>query len=155
MKVEKDNLCDKMDAVEQALKDAKIRKEKAEEETTELINKSKHLEMECDVFGERLTKQLMDQERQEAMVLAAEAEFNRLNRRVQELEEDLETTENKYNIAMQKYDKAATTADDSDRMAKVLQNRSQEDEKKMSTLAEQLKEAQKKANKRESYYKDE
>jgi len=152
MKVEKDNLCDKMDAVEQALKDAKIRKEKAEEETTELINKSKHLEMECDVFGERLTKQLMDQERQEAMVLAAEAEFNRLNRRVQELEEDLETTENKYNIAMQKYDKAATTADDSDRMAKVLQNRSQEDEKKMSTLAEQLKEAQKKAEDADNKY---
>jgi len=152
MKVEKDNLCDKMDAVEQALKDAKIRKEKAEEEATELTNKSKQLEMEADVYGERLTKQLMEQERQESMVLAAEAEFNRLNRRVQELEEDLETTETKYNTAMQKYDKAATTADDSDRMAKVLQNRSQEDEKKMSTLAEQLKEAQKQAEDADTKY---
>ena len=59
------------------------------------------------------------------------------------MEEDLENMENKYVLAMQKYDKAATTADDSDRMAKVLQNRAQEDEKKMQTLAEQLKEAQK------------
>ena len=40
-----------------------------------------------------------------------------------ELEEDLDDTENKFVLGMQKYDKAATTADDSDRMAKVLQNR--------------------------------
>ena len=65
--------------------------------------------------------------------------------RVIELEDDLETTENKFVLGMQKYDKAATTADDSDRMAKVLQNRSQEDEKKLRTLADQLKEAQKMA----------
>ena len=44
-------------------------------------------------------------------------------RRVQELEEDLETTETKCQMAIVKLDKAATTADDSDRMAKVLQNR--------------------------------
>merc|ERR1712180_324551 len=158
MKVEKDNLCDKMDAVEQSLKDAKIRQEKAEEESVELSNKQKHLEIEVDVYGEKLTLQMMDQETMEAKVMAAEAEFNRLNRRVQELEEDLETTENKYVIAMQKYDKAATTADDSDRMAKVLQNRSQEDEKKMSTLADHLKSlevSEDKANQRETYYKDE
>merc|ERR1711915_306301 len=104
-----------MDAVEQSLKDAKIRQEKAEEESVELSNKQKHLEIEVDVYGEKLTLQMMDQETMEAKVMAAEAEFNRLNRRVQELEEDLETTENKYVIAMQKYDKAATTADDSDR----------------------------------------
>jgi len=154
MKVEKDNLCDRMDAVEQSLKEAKIRQEKAEEESTELNNKAKQLEIEVDVYGEGLSKQVMERERQEAQVLAAEAEFNRLNRRVQELEEDLETTENKYVIAMQKYDKAATTADDSDRMAKVLQNRSQEDEKKMSTLADQLKDAQKKAEDADNKYDD-
>merc|ERR1712212_1452003 len=154
MKVEKDNLCDRMDAVEQSLKDAKIRQEKAEEESVELSNKQKHLEIEVDVYGEKLTLQMMDQETMEAKVMAAEAEFNRLNRRVQELEEDLETTENKYVIAMQKYDKAATTADDSDRMAKVLQNRSQEDEKKMSTLAEQLKDAQKQAEDADVKYDD-
>merc|ERR1712088_189458 len=87
MKVEKDNLCDRCDEVEQEAK--------------------------------------------EAQVMAAEAEFNRLNRRVQELEEDLEITEAKYATAIQKYDKAATEADDSDRMAKVLANRAVEDEAKM------------------------
>ena len=65
--------------------------------------------------------------------------------RVNELEEDLEITEQKYVIAIQKYDKAATEADDSDRMGKVLANRSVEDEGKMTTLAKDLGDAQKRA----------
>jgi len=145
MKVEKDNLCDRLDAVEETLKTARLRQEKADEEANDLVNKQKHLEMEVDVFGEKLSMQIVEQKSKEAQVLAAEAEFNRLNKRVIELEDDLETTENKFVLGMQKYDKAATTADDSDRMAKVLQNRSQEDEKKLRTLADQLKEAQKMA----------
>ena len=84
--------------------------------------------------------------------MAAEAEFNRLNRRVQELEEDLETTETKFVLASQKLDKAATTADDSDRMKKVLENRAAEDEKKLVRLAEELKEAQKMAEDADKKY---
>merc|ERR1712088_610623 len=92
MKVEKDNLCDRCDEVEQ--------------------------------------------EDKEAQVMAAEAEFNRLNRRVQELEEDLEITE----------------ADDSDRMAKVLANRAVEDEAKMKNLADELASAQKRAEEADRQY---
>merc|ERR1711874_654683 len=105
------------------------------------------------------------QKEKESQVLAAEAEFNRLNRRVQELEEDLETTETKFVQASQKLDKAATTADDSDRMKKVLENRAAEDEKKLVRLAEELKVvannlkslevSEDKANQRETFYKDE
>merc|ERR1712198_627025 len=131
MKVEKDNLCDRCDEVEQKAKEAHIRQEKAEEECTELTNKARTLEIDVDKFGEKLAQQVMAQEAKEAQVMAAEAEFNRLNRRVQELEEDLEITEAKYATAIQKYDKAATEADDSDRMAKVLANRAVEDEAKM------------------------
>jgi len=145
MKVEKDNLCDRCDEVEQKMKEAFIRKEKAEEECTELTNKSRTLEIDVDKFGEKLVNQVMAQEAKENQVLQAEAEFNRLNRRVNELEEDLEITEQKYVIAIQKYDKAATEADDSDRMGKVLANRSVEDEGKMTTLAKDLGDAQKRA----------
>jgi len=145
MKVEKDNLCDRCDEVEQKMKEAFIRKEKAEEECTELTNKSRTLEIDVDKFGEKLVNQVMAQEAKENQVLQAEAEFNRLNRRVNELEEDLEITEQKYVIAIQKYDKAATEADDSDRMGKVLANRSVEDEGKMTNLAKELGEAQKRA----------
>ena len=96
----------------------------------------------------------MKQKEKESQVLAAEAEFNRLNRRVQELEEDLETTETKFVQASQKLDKAATTADDSDRMKKVLENRAAEDEKKLIRLAEELKEAQKMAEDADRKYDD-
>merc|ERR1712211_80535 len=88
----------------------------------------------------------------EAQVMAAEAEFNRLNRRVQELEEDLENTETKFVLGSQKLDKAATTADDSDRMKKVLENRAADDEKKLVRLAEELKEAQKQSEDADKMY---
>ena len=45
--------------------------------------------------------------------------MNALNRRVQGLEEDLEKTEERLLLANQKLDKAATAADDSERMKKV------------------------------------
>ena len=64
------------------------------------------------MFGEKLSQSEMKQKAKEAQVMAAEAEFNRLNRRVQELEEDLENTETKFVLGSQKLDKAATTADD-------------------------------------------
>merc|ERR1712088_249968 len=170
MKVEKDNLMDRCDNCEQAARDAKVRQEKTEEEATELSNKAKTLEVEVDVFGEKLSQSEMKQKAKEAQVMAAEAEFNRLNRRVQELEEDLENTETKFVLGSQKLDKAATTADDSDRMKKVLENRAADDEKKLVRLAEELKEeelkvvannlrslevSEDKANKRESHYKEE
>merc|ERR1712172_465444 len=100
MKVEKDNLCDRCDEVEQKAKEAHIRQEKAEEECTELSNKAKTLEIDVDKYGEKLSQQILAQEAKEAQVEAAELEFNRLNRRVGELEEDLEITENKYTIAI-------------------------------------------------------
>merc|ERR1712113_351234 len=152
MKVEKDNLCDRSDVVEQQTKDANIRREKAEDEFTELTLKSRTLEIDNDKYGEKLVNQIMAQEAKEAQVLAAEAEFNRLNRRVQELEEDLEITEQKYVLAIQKYDKAATAADDSDRMAKVLQNRASEDETKLAGLADELKKAQHRAEEADKKY---
>ena len=64
------------------MKDARIRQDKAEEESVDLSNKAKHLEIECDVYGEKLSLQVMAQEAMEAQVLSAEAEFNRLNRRL-------------------------------------------------------------------------
>merc|ERR1711992_494784 len=152
MKVEKDNLMDRCDNCEQAARDAKIRLEKTEEEATELSNKAKTLGVEVDVFGEKLSQSEMKQKAKEAQVMAAEAEFNRLNGRVQELEEDLENTETKFVLGSQKLDKAATTADDSDRMKKVLENRAADDEKKLVRLAEELKEAQKQAEDADKMY---
>merc|ERR1712079_493431 len=130
MKVEKDNLCDKCDEVEQKMKEALIRRDKAEEEFTELNQKSKTLEIDLDKFAEKLEKQIFAQEAEEA----------------------LEITEQKYVLAIQKYDKAATAADDSDRMAKVLQNRATEDEAKLVGLSDELKKAQHRAEEADKKY---
>merc|ERR1712158_187426 len=156
MKVEKDNLCDRCDEVEQKAKEAHIRQEKAEEECTELTNKARTLEIDVDKYGEKLAQQVMAQEAKEAQVMAAEAEFNRLNRRVQELEEDLEITEAKYATAIQKYDKAATEADGE--RADVSEFKIIELEEELKVVANNLKSlevSEDKANQRESFYKSE
>ena len=64
------------------MKESLIRKDKAEEEFTELSLKARTLEIDLDKYAEKLEKQVMAQESKEAQVLAAEAEFNRLNRRL-------------------------------------------------------------------------
>merc|ERR1712128_119359 len=96
---------------------------------------------ELDVTNEKYTLVSLQLDEKEKSLLAAEAEMNALNRRVSGLEDDLEKTEEKLLVANQKFDKAATAADDSERMKKVLQNKAEEDEKKMMQLEGDLKAA--------------
>merc|ERR1711892_1142597 len=67
--------------------------------------------------------------------------MNALNRRVSGLEEDLETTEEKLVAASAKLDKAGTAADDSERAKKVFQNKAEDDDKRITILEKELKEA--------------
>merc|ERR1712106_101632 len=83
---------------------------------------------------------------------SAELEVNALNRRVQGLEGDLETCGDKLLLATQKLDKAATAADDSDRMRKVLESRAQQDEERMGKLEEELKGARTQAEDADKKY---
>merc|ERR1719312_1061476 len=138
MKVEKDNAMDRADACEQAAKDAKVRAAKAEEEVAELVKKSQQLEVELDKTTEELLTTTEKLKEKENSLLSAELEVNALNRRVQGLEEDLEKCEDKLLLATNKLDKAATAADDSDRMRKVLENRAIQDEDRMGKLEEEV-----------------
>merc|ERR1740137_407795 len=74
--------------------------------------------------------------------------MNALNRRVSSLEEDLEKTEEKLVAATGKLDKAGTAADDSERAKKVFQNKAEDDEKRITGLEKELKEAREKAEER-------
>merc|ERR1712168_1343671 len=125
MKVEKDNACDRCDACEEASKVAKIRAEKAEEEVLELMNKARQLETELDVTAERLSLITLQLEEKEKLL-----------------------------VANQKLDKAATAADDSERMKKVLQNKAEEDEKRMAKLEDELKEARNQAEEADRKYEE-
>merc|ERR1712038_1937477 len=154
MKVEKDNAMDRSDACEQAAKDAKVRAAKAEEEVADLVKKAQQLEVELDKTKEELsltTEKLKDKENS---LQSAELEVNALNRRVQALEGDLETCEDKLLVATQKLGKAATAADDSDGMRKVLENRAVQDEERMGKLEEELKDARNKAEDADKKYED-
>merc|ERR1712051_138827 len=63
-----------------------------------------------------------------------------LNRRIQNLEEDLEKSEERLLTATQKLDQASTAGDDSQRMCKVLENKSlsEEADKKYDEIAKKL-----------------
>ena len=83
---------DRADACEQAAKDAKARATKSEEEVTELVKKSQQLEVQLDKAFEELLTTTQQLDEKEKALLAAELDVNSLNRRVQGLEEDLETS---------------------------------------------------------------
>merc|ERR1711892_1646008 len=139
MKVEKDNAMDRSDVCEQAAKDAKVRAAKAEEEVADLVKKAQQLEVELDKTQEELLTTTEKLKEKENSLSSAELGVNALNRRVQGLEGDLETCEDKLLLAPNKLDKAATAADDSDRMRKVLESRAIQDEDRMGKLEEELK----------------
>merc|ERR1739847_66892 len=141
MKVEKDNACDRTDQVEEQSKQAKIRAEKAEDEVAELAAKARQLETELDLTTERLGIVTLQLEEKEKTLAAAELEMNALNRRVSGLEEDLEKTEEKLLQANTKLEKAGTAADDNERAKKVFENKAVDDEKRITTLEKDLKEA--------------
>merc|ERR1712192_56229 len=87
-------------------------------------------------------------EEKEKQLSATELEMASLNRRVSGLEGDLEMTEEKMVAAVAKLDKAATAADDSERAKKVFQSKADEDDKRITGLEKELKEAGEKAEAR-------
>merc|ERR1712227_1031146 len=115
------------------------------EEVEELIKKSQQLEVELDKTMEELLTTTEKLKEKENSLSSAELEVAALNRRVQGIEGDLETCEDKLLLASQKLDKAATAADDSDRMRKVLESRAIQDEDRMAKLEEELKSARNQA----------
>merc|ERR1712115_732850 len=98
----------------------------------------------------KTTSQKLDDK--EKALLAAEMEVNTLNRRVQHLEGDLEVCEDKLLLATQKLDKAATAADDSDRMRKVFESKAAGDEERMAKLEDDLKHVRTKAEDADKQY---
>merc|ERR1719232_206960 len=114
---------------------------KAEEEVRDLQKKMQQLESDLDVTQEKLMNANQRLEEKEKALLNAEGEVAALNRCIQMLEEDLEKSEERLLIATQKLDQASTAGDDSQRMCKVLENKSLSDETRMEALENQLKEA--------------
>ena len=114
---------DKCDVAEEAMKAAKIRASKTEDEVVELTAKSNQLEPELDLTSEKCGIISLSLAQKEKALQAAELEMNALNRRVPSIEGDLEVFEEKLIIDSLKLDKASTAVGDSQRLKKGLQNK--------------------------------
>ena len=68
------------------------------------------------------------------------------------MEGDLEDCEDKFTLAVQKLDKAATAGDDQERMRKVLESKANSDEERMAEMEEQLKKARFQASEADEKY---
>ena len=82
MKVEKDMAMDKCDVAEEAMKAAKIRASKAEDEVVELTAKSNQLETELDLTSEKCGIISLSLTEKEKALQAAELEMSAVTRRV-------------------------------------------------------------------------
>merc|ERR1712156_1138265 len=96
-----------MDAIKKKMQAMKVEKDNAMDRSDVCEQASKDAKVRAGKAEE------------EVALAAAELEVNALNRRVQGLEGDLETCEDKLLMASQKLDKAATAADDSDRIVEL------------------------------------
>merc|ERR1739846_125315 len=99
-----------------------------------LKKKMRQTKEEGEDMGRKLQLEIMRREE-------AEGEVAALNRRIQLLEEDLERSEERLATATQKLAEASHAADESERIRKVLENRSLSDEERMEALENQLKDA--------------
>merc|ERR1711971_968814 len=109
-------------------KAARLRASKAEDEVDELVTKSRQLETELDMTGEKLGIATLLLEEKEKQLSATELEMASLNRRVSGLEGDLEMTK------------------------KVFQSKADEDDKRITGLEKELKEAREKAEAADLHY---
>merc|ERR1711962_1166240 len=112
------------------------------------------LENDLDQTQEKLMNANQRLEEKEKALQNAEGEVAALNRRIQLLEEDLERSEERLATATQKLAEASHAADESERMRKVLENRSLSDERaeELRVVGNNLKSlevSEEKANQRE------
>ncbi|OQR73597.1 hypothetical protein BIW11_01116 [Tropilaelaps mercedesae] len=71
----------------------------------------------------------------------AEGDLAALNRRIQLLEEDLERSEERLKVATSKLEEASATADESERIRKALENRTNMEDERINALEGELGQA--------------
>ncbi|CAB3359043.1 Hypothetical predicted protein [Cloeon dipterum] len=89
---------------------------------------------ECEEYHKKLQVEVMRREE-------AEGEVAALNRRIQLLEEDLERSEERLSTATQKLAEASQAADESERIRKALENRTNMEDDRVAILESQLAQA--------------
>ncbi|KAK0086092.1 hypothetical protein PV325_003880 [Microctonus aethiopoides] len=99
---------------------------------------------DCDEYQKRLQMEVMRREEHKINFKSlnrAESEVAALNRRIQLLEEDLERSEERLATATAKLAEASQAADESERIRKALENRTNMEDDRVSALEQQLAQA--------------
>jgi chromosome segregation ATPase len=115
MKLEKDNAMDKADTCEGQAKDANLRADKVNEEVQDLTKKLTQVGLDFETFKNNLELANKSLEEKEKNLTATESEVASLNRKTQQIEEDLEKSEERSGNALQKLLEATQAADENNR----------------------------------------
>lgn len=115
MKLEKDNAQDKADTCENQAKDANAKASKVQEEVMDLTKKLTQIEVDNETHKNALEQSNKDLEEKEKLLTSTESEVASLNRKVQQLEEDLEKSEERSGNALAKLLEATQSADENNR----------------------------------------
>jgi len=145
MKTEKDDAMEKQETMENHCKTAETREMKTKEEVQELKKRLAQLESEHAVAQKNLASVTSTLEDREKKLTATELELNARGKKVQILEENFETCEEKLKTASSSLVTVMHAGDDAERMRKVLENRSITDGERIKSLEASLKEATKEA----------
>ena len=154
MKLEKDNAISKAETFEIQAKDANHKAEKAEEEVRDLERKVQTLENSLYKTQEKLDTNVLQLEEKEKVIILTEGEIATLNAKIQLLEDNQEKTEARLASATQKLAESSQDAEESERMRKMLENRSCSDEEKMEALVHQLKDVKDLAEEADKKYSE-
>lgn len=116
MKLEKDNAADKADTCENQAKEANLRADKIMEEVAELTKRLTQVTEDHEKFKNTLEQANKDLEEKEKLLTSTEANVAALTRKVQQVEEDLEKSEERSGAALSKLLEATQSADENNRL---------------------------------------
>merc|ERR1711992_440383 len=131
----------KMDAIKKKMQAMKLEKDNAMDRADACEQQAKDANLRAEKAEEEVRDLQKKMQQLESDLDVTQEKLLNANQKLEEKEEALEKSEERLLIATQKLDQASTAADDNQRMCKVLENKSLSDESRMEALENQLKEA--------------
>lgn len=138
MKMEKENVQDHVDQLEQKLIEQRTLYDKQHEEVLILQKRIAQIQNDSSLAQTQLRDATDKLENTLKLLANAESEVVNLTKKVRSLEEDLEQTETRFIQTSTKLDEASAASDESERGKKVLENRNVADEDRIVQMEKEL-----------------
>jgi len=138
MKLDKENMFDKVDQLEQKLIEAKNVYEKQCEEISVLEKRITQLQNDVTQANQQVEETNTKLETKSAQLSETEGEVVSLTKKMRGLEEELESADSKYLATSAKLEEAVKASDECERVSKVLENRQVADEERIAVLEKEV-----------------